>query len=111
MIFLAVIVLSMVSFSRLSIDLFPDITFPTITVFTSNSGMGPEEIESNITQKIEEVVGTVNNIKKITSTSVEGMSVVSIEFVWGTQMSEAASDVREKLDLIASKLPDSAENL
>lgn len=109
MIFLAVIVLSMVSFSRLSIDLFPDITFPTITVFTSNSGMGPEEIESNITQKIEEVVGTVNNIKKITSTSVEGMSVVSIEFVWGTQMSEAASDVREKLDLIASKLPDSAD--
>lgn len=109
MIFLAVIVLSMVSFSRLSIDLFPDITFPTITVFTSNRGMGPEEIESTITQRIEEVVGTVNNIKTITSTSVEGMSVVSVEFVWGTQMSEAASDVREKLDLIASKLPESAD--
>jgi HAE1 family hydrophobic/amphiphilic exporter-1 len=108
MIFLAILTVSLVALSRLSIDLLPDVSFPTVTVVTANTGMGPEEIERNITEKIEETVGTVSNIKNINSISVEEMSIVTIEFEWGIDMGEAAADVREKIDLVADNLPDTA---
>ncbi|HCL56727.1 MAG TPA: multidrug ABC transporter [Spirochaetia bacterium] len=109
MIFSAIMAVAIVAFLKLPIDLLPDVSFPTVTVVTMSSGTNPEEVEAKITQPIEESVGTVNNIKKVKSSSVEGMSIVSIEFVWGTDMGEAASDVREKLDLVTGRLPDSAE--
>ncbi|HOJ50190.1 MAG TPA: efflux RND transporter permease subunit [Spirochaetota bacterium] len=108
MLILAVIALSLFSLSKLSVDLMPDIEFPVITVMTQNTGAGPKEIEENITQKIEQAVGTVNNIENIKSRSLEGLSIVTIEFSWGTNMAEASSDVREKLDLVIDKLPSTA---
>jgi len=108
MMILAVIAISLVALSKLSVDLLPDISFPTITIATQNPGAGPREIEENVTRKIEEAVSTVNNIENIKSRSMDTMSIVSVEFAWGTNMAEASSDIREKIDLIIDKLPDTA---
>ncbi|PKL12595.1 MAG: multidrug ABC transporter, partial [Spirochaetae bacterium HGW-Spirochaetae-6] len=109
MIYMAIITLSLFALSKLGIDLLPDITFPTITVVTTDYGVGPEEIEKNITERLEEVLGTVNNVKKMKSSSVEGLSIISIEFEWGTVMAEAAADIREKIDLVRDFLPETAD--
>lgn len=105
MIFLGVILLGLISWTRLPQELFPPIVYPQITVVTSYQNAAPEEIESLITKIVEEAVGTVNNVKRITSTTKEGLSLVMVEFNWGTNMDFAALNVREKIDLIKERLP------
>lgn len=105
MVFLAVILLGFISWTRLPQELFPAITYPQITVVTSYENAAPEEIESLITKIIEEAVGTVNNVKRISSISKEGLSLTMAEFNWGTNMDFAALNVREKIDLVKEKLP------
>ncbi|MDP2960170.1 MAG: efflux RND transporter permease subunit, partial [candidate division Zixibacteria bacterium] len=95
----------LISWGRLPQELFPSITYPQITVVTAYENAAPEEIESLITKSIEEAVGTVNNVKRISSISKEGLSLVMVEFNWGTNMDFAALNVREKIDLIKEKLP------
>jgi len=80
MIFLGVILLGLISWTKLPQELFPSITYPQITVVTSYENAAPEEIESLITKIVEEAVGTVNNVKRISSVSKEGSFVVMVEF-------------------------------
>jgi len=105
MVFLAVVLLGFISWTKLPQELFPPITYPQITVVTAYENAAPEEIESLVTKIIEEATGTVNNVKRISSISKEGLSLVMVEFSWGTNMDFAALNVREKVDLIKERLP------
>lgn len=100
-----VIILGWVSLSRLAIDLLPKITYPGAAVITTYRGAGPQEIETMITRPLENVLGTVNNVKTITSSSSPGSSMVLVEFAWGTDMDFAALSMREKVDLIKRAFP------
>ena len=104
-----IVLLGVISWSRLSQELFPPITYPQITVVTSYENAAPEEIEALITRPIEESVSAASNIRKVSSTSREGSSIVICEFNWNTNMDFAALNVREKVDLIKEKLPRDAE--
>ncbi|HNR05049.1 MAG TPA: efflux RND transporter permease subunit [Bacillota bacterium] len=106
---LMVLVLGGVSFSRLPIDLMPEMDFPISIVLTSYSGVGPQEIENIITRNIESAVATVNNIKTIQSQSSEGQSIVIAEFNSGTDMNFATLQMREKIDMVKGMLPDGVE--
>lgn len=103
----AVVLFGLVSFSRLSLNLLPDITYPSLTIQTEYPGAAPAEVENLITKPIEEAVGVVSGVVDIHSISRSGMSEVILEFLWQTNMDFASLDVREKLDLIT--LPDDAE--
>ena len=105
-IYLIVITLGLVSFSRLSIDLMPEISYPTITVITSYGNVGPQEMEESISRPIEEALAAVQGVDEITSTSTEGRSVVRVSFNWGTDLDVAANDVRDRIDRVMSRLPE-----
>ena len=105
MFFLGVILLGIVSLSRLSVDLLPDLSYPKLTVWTTYPGAAPEEVETMVTKPIEEAVGTVPGVRRIESVSREGVSLVTLEFLWGRDMDFAALNVREKLDRLRWVLP------
>ncbi len=109
MFFLALLLLGSISLRNLPQELFPPITYPQLTVVTGYANAAPEEIESLVTKLIEEAVGTVTGVRRVTSKSREGISQVTVEFLWGTQMDFAALEVREKIDLIKERLPRDAE--
>ena len=112
MIYAVVIFFSFFAFTQLKIDFFPDITFPFAGVITSYSGVGPEDIETLVTRPIEEAVSSVKHIKKVSSQSSKGSSVVTLEFKYGTDMNQAESDIRKNLDYIRDFLPaDASEPL
>ncbi len=110
MFILVIVLFGMVSATRLPIDLFPNIEIPVAIVSTSYSNVGPEEIETLVTRPIEEAVGTVSNIDTIQSMTMEGTSIVVIQFKFGTDMDFAALDIREKVDLVKGMLPDGASD-
>jgi len=97
----------MIAFDRLALDLLPDISYPTITVRTEYTGTAPAEIENLISKPIEESVGVINGVVRVSSISRPGVSDVIVEFDWDTNMDFASLDVREKLDLL--NLPNNAE--
>ncbi|MEE9293196.1 MAG: efflux RND transporter permease subunit [Acidobacteriota bacterium] len=103
----AAVVFGLVAFSNLATDLLPDITYPSITVRTNYEGTAPLEVESLITRPIENAIGVVNNVMRVTSSSRANVSEVTLEFGWGTNVDLAALDVRERLDMLI--LPDDAE--
>ncbi|MCL2144400.1 MAG: efflux RND transporter permease subunit [Endomicrobia bacterium] len=105
MIFLSIGLLGVISYTRIPQELFPSMDYPQITIVTKYEGAGPEESEKLISKMVEETAGTVKNIKRVSSNSKEGASIVSCEFRWGTNMDFAAMDVREKIDLIKEALP------
>jgi len=111
MIILMVLLIGSVALSRLSLDLFPDITFPGAAIVTTYEGVGSEEIENLITKEIESSVATVEGVKSITSTSSRGSSTVVVEFNWGRDMDFAVQDLREQVDLVNSMtLPENADS-
>ena len=109
MLTLAIVAVGLVAVSRLPIDLMPDITFPTLSISTSYENTGPEEIEQIITRPIEEAMSAVPGVEEVYSVSSEGSSSVRVMFSWGTDLSAAADDVRERLDRIISHLPEDVE--
>jgi HAE1 family hydrophobic/amphiphilic exporter-1 len=109
MLFIAILGFGGVSLLRLNPELLPDITFPVILVSATYSGTGPEEMENLVTRPIEEAVSTVGKVKEISSTVGEGQTMTILEFEWGTDMDLAAFDVREKLDLVESFLPEDVQ--
>jgi len=109
MIFLALTLLGLTSARRLAVDLLPDLSYPVFAVRTDCSGMAPLDIENRVTRQVEEAVSSVPGIIKLTSTSSDEVSVVTVEFAWGTDMNFAALHVREKLDQQAAGLPEQAE--
>ena len=108
MIFLAVILMGVIAWTRIPQELFPAMEYPQITIVTKYEGAGPEEAEKLISKIIEETAGTVKKIKRVSSISKEGASIVSCEFLWGTNMDFASMDIREKIDLIKESLPKDA---
>lgn len=105
MLFIGIILLGLISLGRLQQELFPAISYPQLTIVTIYENAAPEEVETLITKIIEEAVGTASNLKRISSTSKEGISLVAAEFNWGTNMDFASLAVREKIDLIKERLP------
>jgi len=106
---LIVVIVGLVSLSRLSIDLMPDITYPTLSIVSSYENASPEEIEELITRPIEEAMSAVPGVEEVTSVSAEGQSSVRVLFSWGTDIDAAASDVRDRLDRVIPNLPEDAE--
>jgi multidrug efflux pump subunit AcrB len=108
MLYCMLLLLGFVSLSKLEVNLFPDIVFPRITVLTPYPDVSPDEIEHLVTVPIEDSVSSVNGVKKITSTSQEGLSIVTIQFEWGSDLDLAVINLRQKLDLTKSVLPQDA---
>lgn len=106
MVMLIVIILGGVALSRLPIDLMPEITYPVLSVVTNYDNAGPEEIEELVTRPIEQALSAVPGVEKITSNSSESSSVVRVSFTWGTNLEEAANDIRDRLDRIIGSLPE-----
>jgi HAE1 family hydrophobic/amphiphilic exporter-1 len=107
MISVALVLFGLVAFGRLSINLLPDLSYPSITVETKLPGAAPAEMETLISRPIEESVGVVTGVKRLTSVSRPGLSQVTLEFEWGRNMDFASLDIRQKLDLV--RLPRDAE--
>ncbi|TVQ30549.1 MAG: efflux RND transporter permease subunit [Wenzhouxiangella sp.] len=95
---LGLMLFGLVSLSRLDISLLPDLAYPTLTVRTDFTGAAPAEIENLITRPVEEVVGVVRGVRRVSSVSRTGQSDVTLEFAWGSNMDHAALDVRERLE-------------
>ncbi|MBA1334139.1 MAG: RND efflux system, inner membrane transporter [Firmicutes bacterium] len=102
---LIVILLGVVSLGNIALDLLPNISIPVAVVSIDYSGAGPREVESLVTQPLESILGTVANVKSISSTSSEGNSTVIVQFNDGTDMDFAALNIREKVDLVKAYLP------
>ena len=100
MVVLAVCVFGWVSYQRLSLDLMPTITYPTLTVRTEFPGTAPEEIENLVSRPLEQELGIVRRLVSISSISRAGQSDVILEFDWDTDMNAASQDIREKVDRV-----------
>jgi len=103
----ALVLFGTVAFTRLPLNLMPDLSYPSLTVETRLPGAAPAEVEALVTRPVEEVVGIVNGVQRLTSTSSPGVSQVTLEFGWGRDMDFASLDVRQKLDIVT--LPRTAE--
>lgn len=97
------------TFSKLGIDLMPEMELPMAVVFTTYSGAGPEEVESQITEPMESSLNALSNVDTIQSYSRSGSSIVMLSFNWGTNMDTAMVDIRDRLGLIERSLPDDAD--
>ncbi len=106
LIFVAVIVLGLFSLTRLPIDQMPEMDPPYVTVMTTYAGANASEIETNITKLVENSLNSVDGLKNITSTSKDNISVVTLEFEWGSDIDEALNDIRSYVDLLYDNLPD-----
>lgn len=105
MIILALVVVGAASYFRLGVDRFPSVDLPTVSVRTSLRGAAPEEIESEVSQKIEEVVNTVEGIQELRSISFQGMSFVIVTFNLDRNIDIAAQDIRDRVSTIVRDLP------
>ena len=108
--FMAIALFGIFSFSKLPIDLMPDIETNTIMVFTYYNGASAEDIENNVTRPLENTLNSVEHLKHISSDSRENVSVITLEFEYGYDIDDLTNDVRDKLDMVASSLPDDANN-
>jgi len=106
MVFAAVMVAGLYALYHLPIDQFPEIEPPFVTVMTTYSGANASEIETNITELLEDAFNSVQGIKEIYSTSSDNISVISMEFEWGANLDEAVNDVRSAIDMYYDFLPD-----
>jgi HAE1 family hydrophobic/amphiphilic exporter-1 len=109
MFFIAVLIIGIVMFTRLSVDFLPEIENPVVTVLTEWPGASTEDVENKVTKMIERALGSVNNLKEMTSVTKEGISSVTCEFIWGTNLDEASNDMRSNLDRVVGDLPDDVE--
>jgi len=110
MLVMILVVVGLIALSKLGLDFFPDIDFPTVSVITNYKGASSEDIEKTITKPLEQVISSVNRIKKVTSQTSEGTSVITAEFEWGTNLDFAAQDLRDQIGLYRTYLPEEASN-
>ena len=106
MIFSSIIIIAVYSLTRIGIDAFPKIEPPVITVIATYPGASPEDVETKVTEPLENQLATAPGIEKITSKSSEGVSLISLKFIWGTNLDAASNDVRDRIDLAKRFLPD-----
>jgi HAE1 family hydrophobic/amphiphilic exporter-1 len=108
MLFLAIAGFGLFSLGRLRLDLYPDISFPTVLVLTSYTGASPEDVETLISRPVEGAVSAAKGVKEVQSTSKQGASVVNVQFEWGQDMEVAETDVRRRLEMIEGLLPEAS---
>ncbi|HVS03131.1 MAG TPA: efflux RND transporter permease subunit [Thermoanaerobaculia bacterium] len=106
-VFLAAIVFGALSYFRLPLALMPELSYPTLTVRTEYPGAAPEEVENEVSRPIEEALGVIGGLRRLSSVSRAGVSDVVLEFSWDTAMADAVQDTLEKLDQVL--LPEAAE--
>ena len=109
-IFVAVVVLGLFSLSKLSIDMLPEIEMNQAIVIVTYPGASAEDVENNVSKTLESALSTVSDLKKIKSTSKENTAVISVEFNWGTDLDAAVNDMRDKIEMVKSYLPDGCSN-
>jgi len=109
MLILSLMTVGAFSFFSLGLDLFPKIDFPTVTVTVVNPGASPEEIETEVTQKIEEAVNTISGIDELRSSSIEGVSQVFVQFILEKDVNVAAQEVENRVQTVIPNLPETAE--
>ena len=107
--FSLVLIIGLFTVPRLSIDLYPSFNPPMLVVMTTYEGAGPEDVEKNVTRVLEGSLASVSDVKKVTSVSSEGRSVVTLDFDWSKDMTEASNDVRDRLEFVRRRLPDDAD--
>ena len=106
LIFVAVIVMGLFSLSRLPIDQFPEIDPPYVTIMTTYPGANASEIETNISKILENALNSVDGLKNLFSTSKDNLSIVTLEFEWGTNIDDVMNDIRSYVDFVYDNLPD-----
>ncbi|MDR1683261.1 MAG: efflux RND transporter permease subunit [Candidatus Symbiothrix sp.] len=106
LIFVAIIVFGIYSFSRLPIDQFPEMDVPYVSIMTTYPGANGSEIETNVTKLLENSLNSVDGLKEITSQSKDNISIVSLELNWGSDITESVNDVRSAIDMVYDNLPD-----
>lgn len=106
LVFVGIVIMGLFSLSKLPIDLLPNIETNTILVLTSYQGASAADVETNVTRPLESSLNTVSNLKNITSTSRENTSIITLEFEYGEDIEALTNDVRDKLSLVKSYLPD-----
>ncbi len=104
-----VILLGVISVTRLPVDLMPDVSFPSLTVRVGYAGVGPVEIEELIVRPLEQSLAAVPGLEQVNSTAAEGSGTVRLNFVWGTDLNEAADEVRTRVDRVRGRLPEDAD--
>lgn len=102
-----IIIFGVISYSRLGLDVFPEMDYPVISVITSYYGASPEEVESIVTANIEMALAGVKNVKSINSESSENFSIIMVEFEWGSDLDASAQDIRDVIEQIIDYLPGS----
>jgi HAE1 family hydrophobic/amphiphilic exporter-1 len=107
--FAAIVLFGLFSYSKLPVDLLPDIDTNVIMVMTAYQGASASDIENNISRPLENILNTVSNLKHITSRSSENVSLIILEFEYGYDIDVLTNDVRDKLDMVSSAMPDDAE--
>ncbi|MCX7039678.1 MAG: efflux RND transporter permease subunit, partial [Spirochaetes bacterium] len=98
-----------ISLRRLGLELFPNIGYPTAAIYTPYPGVGPFEVEASVSKPLEEAVATISGVKKVSSTSEGGGSLVIVNFTWDTNMSTIVSEIRERISSIENDLPEGVE--
>ncbi len=110
MVFIAILGTGIFGLTQLGVDMYPDMEFPMIMVMSTLEGAGPEEVENLVTNPLEQALARVSNVKKVSSTSRAGISIVTAEFNWGHSLDQAETDVRRQLDMFDAMLPEDASD-
>ena len=110
LIFIGVVLIGLMFYRQLPIDLYPNIDMNIVSVMTSYSGAGAEDVEANVTRPLEDALNSTEKLKEITSQSKDGISIIILEFEYGTNMDEVMNDVRDKVSMISGYLPDGTED-
>ncbi|WP_286922723.1 efflux RND transporter permease subunit [Proteiniphilum sp. UBA5375] len=110
LIFIGVVLIGILFYRQLPIDLYPNIDLNIVSVITSYAGAGAEDVEANVTRPLEDVLNTTEKLKEIKSQSRDGMSMIMLEFDFGTDMDAVMNDVRDKVDIVSGFLPDGTED-
>jgi hydrophobic/amphiphilic exporter-1 (mainly G- bacteria), HAE1 family len=109
MLILALVVVGVFSYFSLGVDLFPKVDIPAVTITVADPGASPEEVETEITKKVEDAVNTISLIDEVRSTSSEGRSVVIVSFLLQKSGDIAAQEIQNKVNLIVADLPQTAK--
>ncbi|MFA7074118.1 MAG: efflux RND transporter permease subunit [Endomicrobiaceae bacterium] len=104
-----IIIFGVISYTRLGLDVFPEMDYPVISIITSYQGASPEEVESIVTSNLEMALAGVKNVKSISSESSENYSVIMVEFEWGSNLDASAQDIRDVIDMMIDSLPDTVD--
>jgi HAE1 family hydrophobic/amphiphilic exporter-1 len=109
MIFTAVIVVGIYALIKMPVDLYPEIDPPYISVMTTYPGASALDIETNITKILEDALNTVDNVKEVTSTSTDNLSVITLKFNWGSNLDEATNQMRDVIDRVYDYMPEDVD--